>query len=267
MASASVGPHPNPLPKGEGTAADWSVILRELPERLRQAGRLAAVISPHLTVEEAYLLCGFIRSIDPEAPLAIGPTPVVGEDERFPSGFTIAAEKCPNRRGVEEVIAHFAHGVDTFDQLLEQIDQDEVRGVWVSGGYKSEWIGQATARRFARLKLLIVQDLFPSPLSAVATYVLPGAAYAERDGSYVNRADRLQSAAWAIRPPMGVRTEGSILWELNGRKGLYNAPALLQEIAREILYFSAAVGPIPDVGVDLRGNLLAGENDASSKRA
>ena len=44
-----------------------------------------------------------------------------------------------------------------------------------------------------RLELLVVQDLFPSPLSQRATYVLPGAAYAERDGSYVNRADRLQS--------------------------------------------------------------------------
>ena len=64
-----------------------------------------------------------------------------------------------------------------------------------------------------------MQDLFPSPLSERATYVLPGAAYAERDGSYVNRADRLQSVRWAIRPPMGVRTEGSLLWELLGPPG------------------------------------------------
>ena len=49
--------------------------------------------------------------------------------------------------------------------------------------------------------------------------MLPGAAYAERDGSYVNRADRLQSVAWAIRPPVGVRTEGSLLWELLGPAG------------------------------------------------
>ena len=55
-----------------------------------------------------------------------------------------------------------------------------------------------------------------------------------------------------------MRTEGSLLWELLGRKGLYNSRAVLEEIAREILYFSAVVGPVPETGIDLRSNLLAG---------
>jgi NADH-quinone oxidoreductase subunit G len=220
---------------------------------------LAAVISPHLTVEEAYLLCKLIRGIDAEALLAIGPVPIVGEDERFPKGFRISAEKCPNRRGVEAIIAHFAHRVVSFNDLLAEIDRGTIEGVWISGGYKDDWIDESTAQRFERLKLLVVQDLFPSPLSERATYVLPGAAYAERDGSYVNRADRLQSVSWAIRPPRGVRTEGSFLWELSGRKGLYHSRAVLEEIAREILYFSAISGPVPETGIDLRSNLLANE--------
>jgi predicted molibdopterin-dependent oxidoreductase YjgC len=154
------------------------------------------------------------------------------------------------------------HRVATFDDLLPELDQDAVQGVWVSGGYKNGWIGQATAGRFERLKLLVVQDLFPSPLSDRATYLLPAAAYAERDGSYVNRADRLQSVRWAIRPPVGVRPEGSVYWELLGRKGLYDSRAVLDEVAREILYFSAAQGPLPETGIDLRANLLAGETEA-----
>lgn len=247
-----------------GASVDWALLLAELPDRLRMVGRLAAVVSPHLTVEEAYLLCKFIRGIDREAMLVLGPVPSLGEDERFPNGFTIAAEKCPNRHGVEAVVAHFARTVDSFDMLLSAIDEGTVRGAWVSGGYKSEWIGQATARRFERLELLVVQDLFPSPLVDRATYVLPGAAYAERDGSYVNWVDRLQSASWAIRPPMGVRTEGSVLWSLLGRKGLYNSRTVLEEVAHEILYFSAIAGPVPDGGIDLRGNLLAGEERRAS---
>lgn len=249
---------------GKPTSIDWPTLLAELPTRLAKAKHLAAVVSPHLTVEEAYLLCKFIRNIDPEAMLALGPVPIQGENERFASGFTIAAEKCPNRRGVEAVIAHFTRTVDSFDMLLAAIDEGSVRGAWISGGYKTEWIGQATARRFEKLECLVVQDLFPSPLSERATYVLPGAAYAERDGSYVNRADRLQSAPWAIRPPMGVRTEGSILWELLGRKGLYHAATVLDELAREILYFSAIVGPVPETGIDLRGNLLAAEEKSTA---
>jgi len=54
-----------------------------------------------------------------------------------------------------------------------------------------------------------------------------------------------------------VRSEASVCWELLGRKGLYNARAVLDEVAREILYFHQAGGPVPETGVDLKGNLLA----------
>ncbi len=47
------------------------------------------------------------RQFDPQAVLALGPVPVVGKDETFTNGFTIRAEKCPNRRGVEEVVRTF----------------------------------------------------------------------------------------------------------------------------------------------------------------
>jgi hypothetical protein len=80
----------------------------------------------------------------------------------------------------------------------------------------------------------------------------------------VNRADWLQSAPWAIRPPLGVRADGSLLWELLGRKGLYNSRAVLEEIAREILYFSAVVGPVIETGVDLRENLYAAHRETAS---
>ena len=71
------------------------------------------MLSPFLTVEEAYLLAKLLRSIDPQAVLALGPVPTAGEDQKFPGGFVISAEKCPNRRGVEEILAHFMHKVAT----------------------------------------------------------------------------------------------------------------------------------------------------------
>jgi NADH-quinone oxidoreductase subunit G len=215
---------------------DWTGLPSALRDRLRQSGRLAAVVSPFMTVEEAYMLCKLVRGIDPETFLAMGPVPVVGKDEQFPGGFTIRAEKCPNRRGVEAVLAHFMHRVVPFEAFLSELERGTLQGVWVSGGYKHDWIDTITAQRFERLKLLVVQDLFPSPLAERATYLLPGTAFAEREGSYVNGADRLQSFGWAIRPPMGVRTE---------------------EIAREIPHFSAATAPIPDTGLDLKLNRLA----------
>jgi NADH-quinone oxidoreductase subunit G len=245
---------------------DWTGLPGELAGRLRAAGRLAAVISPFLTVEEAYLLCKFIRSIDNQALLAIGPIPVVGEDRRFPKGFRILAEKCPNRRGVEAVLGHFTGRILTFDKFIEEHEREKIRGLWIAGGYKSDWIDETTAGRFDSLELLIVQDLFPSPLTRRASYVLPSAAFAEREGSYVNRGDRLQTADWAIRPPRGVRAEGSLYWELLGMSGLYNPRKVLDEAVREILYFSAAADPVPETGIDLRVNLLAeGADDVSNQ--
>ncbi len=254
---------------GQTVELDPGGLAAELGQRLRRAGRLAGVLSPYLTVEEAYLLCKLLRAIDPGAMLVLGPAPSAGQDERFPGGFVIAAEKCPNRRGVEEIVAHFTGRVDTLEQLLPALDGGPVGGpvggVWVSGGYKSAWIDQATAERLRRASLLVVQDLFPSPLSelsasspALVVYELPAAAFAERDGSYVNRNDRLQTVGWAIRPPWGVKPEGELYWELLAGRGLYHARGVLDEIAREVLYFSAATAPIPAVGLDLKINLLAG---------
>jgi NADH-quinone oxidoreductase subunit G len=245
---------------------NWTGLPDELAGRLGEVGRLAAVLSPHLTVEEAYLLGKFVRGLDAQARLVLGPVPATGDDEHFPGGFRISAEKCPNRRGVEAIIAHFTGRVTTFDEFLAELDgtsvdtsadTGEICGVWFSGGYKTDWIDKASARPFQSLDLLVVQDLFPSPLSERADYELPAAAFAERDGSYVNLADHLQSAPWAIRPPAGVRAEGSLYWELLEMEGLYNARAVLEEVAKEILYFSAAGRPLPEAGIDLRVNLLA----------
>ncbi|REJ68282.1 MAG: ferredoxin [Planctomycetota bacterium] len=241
--------------------ADWSRLPTELDKKFtaiakRWPGSVAGVLSPHLSVEEAYLLAKYLRGVDPEATLVLGPVPVEGEDESFPQGFTIRAEKCPNRRGVEAVLEYFTGRVATFDDLLPDVAAGKLHAIWVSGGYRNDWIDEATAESFDAADLLVVQDLFDSPLMQRAHYQLPAAAFAERDGSYVNVADRLQSFRWAIRPPMGVRTEGSLLWQMSAMPGMYRAGEVLAEIAREIGYFSAAVEEIPAVGVDLKVNLL-----------
>jgi NADH-quinone oxidoreductase subunit G len=236
---------------------DWTALPDELTTRLRQARHLGGLLSPYLSVEEAWLLAKFLRQLDPQALLAAGPAPKVGEDERFRGGFVVSAEKAPNRRGVEEVVAHFMHRIAGLEDLVGAVENGEVDGAWVAGGYKTDWIDEATARRFARAALLIVQDLFPSPLSALATYELPGAACAERQGSYVNRGDRLQTSSAAIRPPWGVRTECSLYWQLLGRPGLYQSRTVLDELSREVLYFAAATEPLPAIGLDLKINLIA----------
>ncbi len=237
---------------------DWGAVPDELKLRLQKAGRIAAVISPHQTVEESYLLVKLVRQFDADALVALGPVPIVGEDERFASGFTIRAEKCPNRRGVEAVLRHFTHGVTTFDELLDRLDTEQVKAVWIAGGYREPWGTDEIAERLAKVETLIVQDMFDSPIWRQATYQLPGASFAERAGSYVNFADRLQSFDWAIRPPAGVWVEGHLFWRMLGMHGLYKPRKVLSEIAADIGYFAAAGDEVPATGIDLKVNQLAG---------
>lgn len=237
---------------------EWTQLPARLDGSLKRATRIAAVLSPHLTVEEAYLLATYVRQIDPDAVLAVGYVPTLGEDESFPTGFTIRAEKCPNRNGVEAVVSHLAGALLGWDDFLTRLDQDEFDAVWITGGYKTDWIDDTTAARFSRVTTLIVQDLLTSPLWDRATYQLPGASFAEREGSYVNHADRLQSFRWAVRPPAGVMVEGQLYWRLLEKTGLYNARQVLADVAREMVYFSAAATDVPAHGVDLKTNQLAG---------
>ncbi len=244
--------------EGEGFVdLEWSDALAEIDQRFRDARRLGAILSPHLTVEEAYLLAKYVRKIDPQAVVALGPVLVVGEDETFKNGFTIRAEKCPNRRGVEEIVGHFMGRVATLDDLLAGIAAGEIGAVWVTGGYKQDWIDDTTAEQLAAVECLVVQDLFASPLWERAAYQLPGAAFAEREGSYVNHADRLQGVVWAIRPPAGVRVEAGVYWQLLAMPGLVKARRVLDEIAKEITFFSAAIDPLGPLGAVLKSRVLA----------
>jgi len=248
---------PRRLEKTGYVSADWSTLPAELSARLKKAGRLAAVLSPHLTVEEAYLLAQYVKSLDPTAVLALGPVPVEGTDEKFRNGFVIHAEKCPNRRGVERIVSSLGGELLNWGDFLARAETEAFGAVWVTGGYRTPWNDDGAVGSLANSKLLIVQDCFASPLWERADYQLPSATFAEREGSYVNYQDRLQSFKWAIRPPQGVKTDGQLYWQLLGRAGLYKAADVLEEIGREIPYFAAALGGVADVGVDLKVNQIA----------
>lgn len=244
-------------------AMDWSALTPELHRRLQAAGRLAVVLSPFLTVEEAFLAASYVRQLDSQALLVLGAIPEHGEDERFANGFTIRSEKCPNRRGVMQVIAGLAGKVVLWEDFLAAPERSALGAIWITGGYPREWHDAAVVESIREVPFLIVQDLFSSPLMEQADLQLPSVASVEREGSFVNRADRLQAFSWAVRPPSGVKTEAQLFWQLSGRVGLFQAAVVRDELAASTAYFSAAAGPIGSTGVDLRVFQLAPNSDAT----
>jgi NADH-quinone oxidoreductase subunit G len=258
-------------------ASTWDQVVASLRQELSQAiaadpSSVAAMLSPFLTCEEAFLLAKFLKGLSPEVQLFLGPVPVVGEDDTYPKDrhgrpiqpvrFTIRAEKCPNRRGVEAVLRHFQGEVLTFDQLLHQAGENKLKAVYLAAGYpprsgglqsspplRGDWINEEQAVALKNVPLLIVQDLFPSPASAIAKYMIPAATYAEKDGTFVNHACLAQAIHWAVRPPDGVRSDGQVFLDLLERRGLVHAPSLRAEMAREIPYFAPLAKEPGDQGV------------------
>jgi NADH-quinone oxidoreductase subunit G len=210
--------------------------LEEADESLRRTvkesgeGSLYAVLSPMMACEEAWLLGKYLRSIDPQALLVLGPVPTSGENEVFKNyltgktTFTIQAEKVPNAAGVRRVIESLGGATAKLDELAMNA---KLKGGWIVGGYLSNWVTDA-------LKLpkgfKVVQDILPSSLADKADILLPAAAWAEKDGCWENHAGRIQPFLAAIAPPDGARREGDVYLKLLGRRELYNAEDVRREM-------------------------------------
>ena len=224
---------------GDGyKSAAWEDLPRLLHERFERAAKgnngksVAAVLSPMMSCEEAFLLAKFTRAVAPEATLACGFVPVEGQDQIFSKGFVIKAEKCPNRKGVETILAAFGGNTANWDEFLDQAGRGKFSAIYAYGGYPKAWITEKAAAAFKTADFVAVHDLLASDLTEQATLRLPAASWAEREGSFMNHAGLVQPFERAISPREGVKFDGQFYWELAGQTGLYRgskARALMAE--------------------------------------
>jgi NADH-quinone oxidoreductase subunit G len=256
---------------GQLVAAPWPEVLTAVRQDLlsaatRNPSQVVGVLSPFLTCEEAFLLATFLKGLSKQVRLALGPVPVIGEDDTYPKDrrgrptqpvkFTIRAEKCPNRRGVETVLQHFQGSVIPFADVLRDAGEGKVAALYVAAGYPPRegwnWITEDQAPALDKIATLIVQDLFASPASSWAKYVIPAMSFAEKEGTFVNHAGLAQAVRWGSSPPGASRTDGQVFLDLLERRGLAHAPTLRKELATTVKFFAPlAGGEIGDYGVKL----------------
>lgn len=236
--------------------SSWKDILPSLRAELnavasKNPSGIAVMLSPFLTVEEGFLLATFIKSISPKSKLVLGPVPVTGEDDHYPKTrgsvapqvkFTIRNEKCPNKKGIEQIIKHFEGDVI---HVADYLSTNTPEALFIAAGYQGEevaWFDNTLLGLFKKVKLLITQDLFPSALTDVSKYIIPSAAFSEKEGTFVNFAGLAQELHWACVPLKQVRTDGQVYLDLLERKGLLQAANIRDEIAKSIPYFSKLAG-------------------------
>lgn len=250
------------------TVDPWPKVLDETRQAIKSVvdsgpDRFAVVLSPMMFCEEAFILAKYIKSVNKRVTLALGMVPLVGEDDVYPKGpkgeppaagkakFTIRAEKCPNRLGVEAVLKHFQGEVIRFETITDRLNTNKLDGMYLVGGYPDAWLDESMLSKFDGLSTLIVQDFLNSPLTDRATIVLASATFAERQGTVVNHAGLAQEVQQSIRGATDVRQDGRLLFELSQRQGMYNAASIRTEMAKEIPAFSAFAGEIGELGIQL----------------
>ncbi|RIK64840.1 MAG: ferredoxin [Planctomycetota bacterium] len=235
----------------ELSSPDWS----ELPDiarvRIEEVvsregpSKVGCLLSPFMACEEAWLLARFIRQLAPAATLAMGPVPVSGEDETFPKcngravRFTIRSEKCPNKRGVEMILASLGGSVSTFEEWTKKAAAGDFAAAWIVGGSPQPWVTPDLEKAIAKIQLVFAQDIFPNKVTDAATVVIPSVSWAERAGTFVNVDGKIQPFDAAIAPIEGCQRDGNYLAALNGMTGLYNAARIREMMTAALPSFGS----------------------------
>lgn len=207
---------------GSQVQGDWKRAIRDAADMLLRSkqendpGSLAVMISPMLSCEEAYLLAKLAIAIDPQAILAMGPVPTEGQDKTFPGGYTIYAEKCPNRRGVQRAVGLVSdQPMLDFAAFAQQFadKQSAIKTAIITGNFPSKWTTKEIAGG-ARGKQIVMLDTLPNDLTSKATVLLPTSTWAEKAGTFENAQGFIQAFEQAIAPRELTRPEGQVALDL-----------------------------------------------------
>ncbi|MBN2492461.1 MAG: (2Fe-2S)-binding protein [Planctomycetes bacterium] len=172
-------------------------------EAVRAAHGAAAVgglVTAWLTNEELHLAGRLLRDVLGARRLVALAAPP-GEAYVAKSGFRIAADRNPNRAGLEAVLG-LVPDDEAVRALAADIETGAIRALLVLGGMPAPAYPEELVAVASRLELLVVQDLVPSALLDRAHIVLPAAAAPEKHGSFINDDGRVQRLEPLLVPPV-----------------------------------------------------------------
>ena len=217
--------------RDEGLAVvSWAEALDEAARRLGRLAHghggaaLAAIVSPHLTNEELFvlrhLIAGGLRTAEHDLAVRIGSA----------DGFLMKAEKAANARGARDLGLAAGPAEQGLGGIRAGIEAGRIRGLFVTGTDAWEIWGADSPQIFGRLETLVVQFANAHPLVDLAHVVLPGLTFAEKEGTFTNVAGRVQRVRRALDPAQQP-TDGEIFLQIGRRLGI-EVPAEAFEPAR-----------------------------------
>jgi NADH-quinone oxidoreductase subunit G len=216
-----------------GRKTTWAVALAEISDQLRKApaGSAAIIASARQTNEELWLLA--------KLKTQLGAMSDSFPREGLEDKLLVSEDKNPNTNGARIMGICFTEMGINVTQISKDIASGKVRTLIVFGeDVTRHGIG---ADLLAKLETLIVSDILPSRTAALAHFVLPGCAHAEKRGSFTNTNGRVQKFMKAVEPPGDARAESEFLGELVaslvGKNHSPTIEGLFNEMAKDVPVF------------------------------
>jgi NADH-quinone oxidoreductase subunit G len=232
-----------------GAKAGWGTALKEISAKLATApqGSVAVVASARQTTEELYLLKKLAAKFD----ALTDSVARNGEADKL----LVSADRNPNRTGARLTGVASAELGLNLPRIAAGIANGSIKTLIVFGeDVTKHGLG---GDLLAQLDTLIVSDILPNATTAIATYLLPGCAPAEKRGTFVNVKGRLQKLMQAVEPKGDARAEWEFLLELvphvTGQSGFKSIEGLFNQMAQEVPAFAGLEwAKIGDTGVTVQ---------------
>ena len=121
----------------------------------------------------------------------------------------IAEDRLPTERG------------RAYPDIINAVMNEKVKGLWIIGTNPVVSFPNREVLEVAlgRLDLLVVQDGFETPTTALADVVLPAAIWGEKEGTYTNSERRVSRVRAAVPPPGEARADFDIFLAVAERWG------------------------------------------------
>jgi predicted molibdopterin-dependent oxidoreductase YjgC len=108
-----------------------------------------------------------------------------------------------------------------YPDIINAVMSGKIKGLWIIGtnpvvSYPNREILELA---LGRLDMLVVQDGFETPTTALADVVLPAAIWGEKEGTFTNSERRVSRVRAAVEPPGEALTDFDIFRRVAGRWG------------------------------------------------
>jgi formate dehydrogenase alpha subunit len=125
----------------------------------------------------------------------------------------------------------------TVTEIADAVLKGDIKGLYIMG--ENPLLSEPNLEHFRqaleKVEFLVVQDIFLSETAWLADIVLPGAAFAEKDGTFTNTERRVQRVRQALLPPGEAKADWEIISALAEKMGksfgYQTASQIMEEIA------------------------------------